>query len=553
MRPYSQLVRHPGNYSLFSAVELSLLATLAGLPLHLHVEGLRGTGKTTIIRSVRGVLPKIERLRGCPYNCHPASPHCPQHAGMEREELAEFATELVPMPFLEISHSAKVGTVAGSIDLGRLTSDRGPNAALLPGTLARSHRGVVFVDEINRLADTSPELTDLLLDAMGTRPGRLQIEEVGLPTVELPLTVTVWAASNPDEDPGPLEDIRRQLSDRFDLHASMGRIRSRDILLDVLTAGQEALDRQLYRAAAPPRRRSGSPATPAASAGPAPTPAAGVAVPRAPAPDDAGCRFGETLLARAAAIGSTWLGASIRQALADLYLECGLESLRAMEAVQIAARAACAMRSGDVVGPEDLRRAVPLALAHRADPEVVGRFLARLGPEAPAKAAWPGPAGASPQDDETGAANRSRVPPWAPGQRPEGFPQRQGLAAEGQSEAAQAPKQQQGPNAAAGGQAKSLDADGPGHAAPLLAPGEGDRGWLRRLLRSLWHDAGGQMGNPGATAGAAAAGSAQARPCHGQPANLPPTAPPRRARPIAEIPASEMLRMPQDDGPWRER
>ena len=43
---------------------------------------------------------------------------------------------------------------------------------------------------------------------MGTRPGRVQIEETGLPPVELPVLVSVWAASNPDEEPGPLEEIR---------------------------------------------------------------------------------------------------------------------------------------------------------------------------------------------------------------------------------------------------------------------------------------------------------------------------------------------------------
>ena len=51
---------------------------------------------------------------------------------------------------------------------------------------------------------------------MGTKPGRLQIEETGLLSLEMPLQVSVWAASNPDEEPGPLEEIRRQLADRFD-------------------------------------------------------------------------------------------------------------------------------------------------------------------------------------------------------------------------------------------------------------------------------------------------------------------------------------------------
>lgn len=39
----------------------------------------------------------------------------------------------------------------------------------------------------------------------------------------IPVQVTVWAASNPDEEPGPLEDIRRQLSDRFDFTVNVER------------------------------------------------------------------------------------------------------------------------------------------------------------------------------------------------------------------------------------------------------------------------------------------------------------------------------------------
>jgi len=52
---------------------------------------------------------------------------------------------------------------------------------------------------------------------MGTKPGKIKIEEVGLEPWEIQVSSSVWATSNPDEDPGPLEEIRRQLSDRFDM------------------------------------------------------------------------------------------------------------------------------------------------------------------------------------------------------------------------------------------------------------------------------------------------------------------------------------------------
>ena len=87
---------------------------------------------------------------------------------------------------------------------------------------------------------------------MGTSPGAPQIEEAGLPTVELTIQVSVWAASNPDEDPGPLEEVRRQLSDRFDMVVYMGRPGSVDVVVKMLEgsdrARREEVDPRNYEA-----------------------------------------------------------------------------------------------------------------------------------------------------------------------------------------------------------------------------------------------------------------------------------------------------------------
>ena len=163
MLQYAQLERYEGNEALFDLVKMSMVSTIAGEPLHIHGEGLRGTGKTTIMRRAQDILPEIERIKGCIYNCDPAQPHCPHHQGLSAEAIAAIGTEWIPMPFLEISHSAKVGTVAGSIDLARLTDTSNPEAGLLPGLIPQAHRGILFVDEINRLADTAPEITDILV------------------------------------------------------------------------------------------------------------------------------------------------------------------------------------------------------------------------------------------------------------------------------------------------------------------------------------------------------------------------------------------------------
>ncbi|NLJ33176.1 MAG: magnesium chelatase [Firmicutes bacterium] len=339
MNSYGSLIRHSGNRELFLFLEMAILSQRGGCPLHFHVEGLRGTGKTTIIRAARDILPPIERIRGCLYNCDPREPHCPQHCHLSAEEIDALGRELVPMPFLEISASAKVGTVVGTIDLMRMTDPNHPEAALLPGTIPQAHRGIVFVDEINRLADTSPELADVLLSVMGTKPGRLQIEESGLPQLEIPVQVSVWAASNPDEDPGSLEDIRRQLSDRFDFLLEMGRPDSPEIVAAVLARNSGAGGKN-------PPAEEGS--------------------------------MGQRFAKWATLLPQIEMDAEIRAIVASLYTKFNLESLRAVEALQYGTKVYLARQGGQRIRVQDLLAVAPAVLRHRVEPDRLVEILQYL-------------------------------------------------------------------------------------------------------------------------------------------------------------------------------
>lgn len=475
MLTYTELVRHAGNEPLCQAVELSALGLLKGYPLHIHAEGLRGTGKTTVMRSARGLLPRILRVRDCRYNCDPQAPHCPEHRGLNPAEVLRVGTEWIPVPFLEISPSAKIGTVVGSIDLGRLAASERPEAAILPGTLAQAHRGIVFVDEINRLADIAPELADALLDVMGTKPGRLQIEETGLPRIELSCQVTVWAASNPDEEPGPLADIRRQLSDRFDLVAAMRRPSEPQQVAHVLDRDDFAV-----RAAA------------------------------RPAPLDA---LRRSLRARAGQAVPP-AGTPVRELLAHVYCSFQLESLRAVQAWQAAARLEALRLGAAAVEPEHLRAVAPQVLRHRLEAEELARVLDFLehGERAEAR-------------EMAGAASVAR--------------------------------------AAAGG-ARAMAAMAGLGAEAALAAGRQPHGWQEIWDRLRGALAGGQGqpgdGSPAGGGGCATGAAADALPAGvagaaatasnrlADPAQLPPFAPGVRARYLADLDEHEMLRFSQSGG-----
>lgn len=330
MMNFNQLIRHSGNEPLFHAIEMSVIAQCNNQPFHIHTEGLRGTGKTTVIRAARSILPPITRIKGCIYNCDPAEPHCPLHRSLTKLEVKNIGTEIVPRPFLEISQSARTGSVVGSIDLEKLTDQDHFSAALLPGTIPQAHRGVLFIDEINRLADTSPELADILLDVMGTKPGRIQIEEPGLPTVEMSVSVSVWAASNPDEDPGPLQQLRRQLADRFDLIIPVSQPNDPQAVYDILTNRHKTWESQTSH--------------------PLPT----------------------------ARMDEITVSDEIRHLLATLYVTFKLESIRAIEAVESAAVLEALLAGSPCVNIDHVARIIPFALGHRTHADTIADILAYL-------------------------------------------------------------------------------------------------------------------------------------------------------------------------------
>ena len=342
MKAYTELARHDGNETLFEVVEMGIISMIWNIPLHVHAEGLRGTGKTTIMRAAHQIMPPIVRIKDCLYNCDPEAPHCPNHRHLSNEDIEALGTETVPRPFLEISHSAKIGTIAGSIDLQKITNASNPEAALLPGIIPQAHRGIIFIDEINRLADTSPEITDILLDAMGTKPGRVQIEETGLPLVELPVQVSVWAASNPDEEPGPLQEIRRQLSDRFDLVVEMGRTTSPDAIADILIQSE--------------LRRLGKQETLKKNM-------------------DHSARLRKELENLATKFESLTMPDFLRNYIARLYVKYNLESFRAIEAIQHAALLHCALRARQQPLVSDILKVIPLALRHRVETETLTKIM----------------------------------------------------------------------------------------------------------------------------------------------------------------------------------
>lgn len=346
VKAYTELLRHSGNQNLFRAIEISVLASQVNRPLHIHVEGLRGTGKTTVMRAAQDFLPTIERIRGCRYNCDPLYPHCPEHFFLTEDEISAIGSEEIPMPFLEITNSSKIGVMLGSIDLAKLTNHKHPSASILPGTIPQAHRGIIFVDGINQFVDTSMELTNALLDIMSTKPGRVQIKERGLPIVQLSAQVSIWAASNPDEEPGPLEKVCRQLAECFDLVVRIGRPTETDAMHHILQQSQN------YRSE--PRRVICT------------------------EPLIEAWQQQQRFQAISAIFDQVRMSEEIKNVITNIYLEFGLDGLQVVEDIELSSRIHAALQNRKQVLLEDLMATLPLVLAHRIDLTALGNVLKYL-------------------------------------------------------------------------------------------------------------------------------------------------------------------------------
>lgn len=166
------------------------------------VFGDRGTGKSTAVRALAALLPKMPAVAGCPYHCAPE-----QRAGLCAAcngEGAEAKIRKVPVPVVDLPLGATEDRVVGALDLERALTQG--EKAFEPGLLARAHRGFLYIDEVNLLED---HLVDLLLDVAAS--GENVVEREGL-SVRHPARFVLIGSGNPEEG-----ELRPQLLDRFGL------------------------------------------------------------------------------------------------------------------------------------------------------------------------------------------------------------------------------------------------------------------------------------------------------------------------------------------------
>ncbi|HEX3394447.1 MAG TPA: VWA domain-containing protein [Acidimicrobiales bacterium] len=303
--------------------------------------------------------------------------------GSAKTTLARGLSDLLPgdAPFVELPLGATEDRVIGSIDLAAALT--GGEVRFQPGLLAAAHGGVLYVDEVNLLAD---HLVDVLLDVAASGVNR--VEREGVAHVHTSRFVLV-GSMNPEEG-----ELRPQFLDRFGL--------SVDVVADTDPDRRaEAVGRRLAFDADP----------------------GAFAARWSPAQDELRAQVGD---APAAAV-SPELGLAV----STLCAEVGAESLRADLVTCRAAAALAGIEGRTDATVDDVRRVAPLALGHRRrrqpfeqpgiDAGAVDRALDSAHRDAPAAGPDAGgqdgsdPGGSEPDTADDGAPDGGRPTEAKPG------------------------------------------------------------------------------------------------------------------------------------------
>lgn len=191
--PFSAIV---GQNTMKQSLILTAIDPLIGGVL---VFGERGTGKSTIVRSLTALLPEIKSIKGCPYNCEILNKSCPHCSEIFVNKIEKKSTPIIDLPL-----GSTEDRVVGSLNLEVALSEG--KKSFEPGLLAYANRGYLYIDEVNLLED---HIVDLLLDVSAS--GENLIEREGL-SIKHDSKFVLVGSGNPEEG-----ELRPQLLDRFGL------------------------------------------------------------------------------------------------------------------------------------------------------------------------------------------------------------------------------------------------------------------------------------------------------------------------------------------------
>ncbi|MCL5960244.1 MAG: ATP-binding protein [Chloroflexi bacterium] len=172
------------------------------------ISGQRGTAKSTAVRALAELLPEVEVVAGCPFNCNPHSSAMMCPSCREKFQGGEIRVERRRMWIVDLPLNATEDRVIGALDISEALKHG--IKALQPGLLAAANQGILYIDEINLLDD---HIVDILLDAAAMGVNVVEREGISL---SHPTRFILVGTMNPKEG-----ELRPQITDRIGLQVGV--------------------------------------------------------------------------------------------------------------------------------------------------------------------------------------------------------------------------------------------------------------------------------------------------------------------------------------------
>ena len=186
----------------------------------LLIMGEKGTAKSTAVRALADLLPEIEVIKGCRFNCAPEGPHCIEC--LEKIKNGEpIKIEKKKMEVVELPLGVTEDRVVGTLDI-EYAITKGKRY-FEPGLLAKANRNFLYIDEVNLLED---HIVDLLLDSAAMGINRVEREGISF---FHPAKFILVGTMNPEEG-----ELRPQFLDRFGLCIEIRAITDKTLRKEVL-------------------------------------------------------------------------------------------------------------------------------------------------------------------------------------------------------------------------------------------------------------------------------------------------------------------------------
>lgn len=306
--PFSAIV---GQESMKNALLMAAIDPTIGGVL---IFGDRGTGKSTAVRALASLLPKIDVVDGCAYGCAPVGQKC-----KECPEKKTIKTRKAAVPVVDLPLGATEDRVVGALNIEKALSHG--EKSFEPGLLARANRGFLYIDEVNLLED---HLVDVLLDVAAS--GKNVVEREGL-SLSHPARFVLVGSGNPEEG-----ELRPQLLDRFGLSVDVSTPTDLKSRIEVVRR-RDAYERDPDAFIAKYKRK------------------------------DAAVR--KKVLDGRARVDSVEVPDNVLESASNLCMMLGTDGLRGELTLMRAARALAALSGDEVVNEQHLRDIAPSALSHR--------------------------------------------------------------------------------------------------------------------------------------------------------------------------------------------